>query len=378
MTGPSSVRQSRNWPSFDGIRAVSVLAIIMFHANYPSFIKGGYVAVDLFFTVSGFLITWLLVSEFDKFGGISYRKFYTRRALRLFPALAVVIVALVILVLADGGLVAWRHLTLVGVPYVVLYTGNWAIAFGNVLTLGLLSVTWTLAIEEQYYFLWPLALTTMLKRIDRQRIAFFLLGVALLEQVVRFLLGFASVSVSEWAQKSTLTHSDGLLLGSALALMWTARASWKLWPAIEKHADVIGATSAVVLGAVMIVGAAGVHQYVTFLWITLGVYACAALIIALVAKPDSWLSAILSWRPLVWVGKRSYGIYLWHFAMIELVGTWNLPQRHVHFVRFVLEVALTFAIATVSYRFIELPFLNRKTRYSRVSPDISPDPAPAV
>jgi peptidoglycan/LPS O-acetylase OafA/YrhL len=374
----TATEERRHWPALDGVRAVSVLAIITFHADYPSFIKGGFTAVDVFFTLSGFLITWLLVSEVDKLGDISFSKFYARRALRLFPALAVVLVAVVILVLAYGGLAPYRHATLFGIPGVLLYVSNWVIAFGKnpavggAPVLGLLSITWTLAIEEQYYLLWPVTLRKLLKRMSRQRIAAYLIAVAVLEQVARLAIGLAhNQAVDLWADKATVTHTDGLLLGTALALLWTCRKDSKWWPAIERRIGPIGIAGAVAMAILIVVPSAS-NEYTNSVWEILMVYSTLAVMTSLIALPASILSHVFAWRPLVWIGQRSYGIYLWHLTVIAIMFSVNLPHKHLHFTRFVLEVVVTMLIAGISYRFIEQPFLRRKARFTRVKPEVTP------
>jgi peptidoglycan/LPS O-acetylase OafA/YrhL len=353
------------WPAFDGVRALAVLAVMTFHADYPTFLKGGYVGVDVFFVLSGFLITWLLTAEHDKFDGISYRKFYSRRAFRLFPALVALIIGAVVLVLADGGLANERHLTLVGLPFVILYIGNWKVAFGSVVTLGLLSITWSLAIEEQYYILWPLGLTALLRRMSRQRIALLLAAAAIAEQVVRAILGFSnSVYLNGWIDKSTLTHTDGLLLGSALALWWSERLGSRIWHWIEQNATLVSLGGLAVLALVELAGVSKLHT--TDLWVTVAVYGTLLLLAGLVTGPAGPVSRVLAWRPLQWIGKRSYGMYLYHFGIILAVVTIHLPNHHVHFVRFVVEFAITFVVAALSYRFIEQPFLVRKERLARI------------
>ncbi len=364
MTGTPTER-GRQWPAFDGLRAIAVLAVVVFHASYPSFIHGGYVGVDVFFVLSGFLITWLLTTERDSLEGISYRKFYARRALRLFPALAALIVVSVILVAADGGLAAYRHETFIGLPWVVFYLGNWPIAWGTSLTLGLLAITWTLAIEEQYYLLWPLGLNKLLARFDRRRIAAGLIVAAVLEEVVRFVMGLSNdLAINLWADKATVTHSDGLLVGSALALMWTTRATWKLWPTIERRANELGILGAALVGASIIFGTPNLHT--TYIWVTVAVYGTLLLVTSLVARPTSWISTILALAPLQWIGKRSYGMYIWHFPIIALVLTLNLPAKHVHFTRFAIEIVAIFLTTAVSYQVIEQPFLRRKIRFARI------------
>ena len=137
---------------------------------------------------------------------------------------------------SHGGLAGAWHTTLIGIPFVILYVGIWSSAFGayNAVTLGLLAITWTLAIEEQYYLLWPLALSTLLKRMHHRRIAVILVAVALAEEVLRSGLDLLNKpQLYNWLDRSTLTHSDGLLIGSAFALMYTCRGQWKAWPAIR-------------------------------------------------------------------------------------------------------------------------------------------------
>ena len=351
----SSIRP-RTWPALDGVRAIAVLAVFTFHATYPTFLKGGYVGVDMFFVLSGFLITWLLTSEREQLGSISYGKFYARRALRLFPALYALIIVAAILVELDGGLAGARHTTLIGIPFVILYVGNWSSAFGayNAVTLGLLAITWTLAIEEQYYLLWPLALSRLLKRMHHRRIAVILVAVALAEEVLRSGLDLLNKpQLYNWLDRSTLTHSDGLLIGSALALMYTCRGQWKAWPAIRRRADALSVAGALVLAVAIVAGKPTLHS--TGLWETVAVYGSVALLAGLIAQPTSWPSRVLEWWPLQWIGKRSYGIYLWHFTVIVVVLTLNLPQRHLDLYRFVIELVATLVVAGLSFTFIERP-----------------------
>src|SRR6185437_8555828 len=151
-------KSTARWPALDGLRAVAVAAVVGFHYGV---VAPGWVGVDVFFVISGFLITTLLLEESEGHGRISLRRFWGRRALRLGPALlCAIVVALALSLLCTS---ATRHDTVTGVPWVLLYSGNWVRAMGPN-TLGLLGHTWSLAIEEQFYFLWPLVCVAVVAR----------------------------------------------------------------------------------------------------------------------------------------------------------------------------------------------------------------------
>jgi peptidoglycan/LPS O-acetylase OafA/YrhL len=364
---PSGVRR---WPAFDGLRAVAILSVMAYHLEYHDFLRGGYVGVDVFFVLSGFLITWLLTTEVDRLGGISLGKFYARRALRLFPALGLTIVASLLLVMVDGAFAGgYRHESLVALPFVVLYIGNWRAAFSSLYGLGIFGVTWSLAIEEQFYLFWPLGLARLLKVANRQKIALGLVAVAGAEMVVRAIIDVSSGSWV-WAYMSTFTHSDGLLLGSAIALLWTVRTELKPWALIERYANQLGVLGVAVLAVVIFLGSPDPHQMA--FWMPLAVVATAAILVSVAVFPQNVLSTILQWRPLQWVGKRSYGCYLYHAPIFVLVDTLSLPNHHVRIQRFVIDFAATFVVAALSYRYLEKPFLNRKTRFSRITVEVAP------
>jgi peptidoglycan/LPS O-acetylase OafA/YrhL len=358
------VSRVQRWPAFDGLRAIAILSVMAYHLEYNNFLRGGYVGVDVFFVLSGFLITWLLTTEIDRFGAISLSKFYARRALRLFPALALVLVASVVLVLLDGAFAGTRRQTLEAVPFVVLYIGNWRAAFTSLFGLGILGVTWSLAIEEQFYLFWPLALSASLRRTTRQRIAMALVFIAVLEMIARAIIDRTS-GHWVWAYMSTFTHSDGLLVGSALALLWTVRTELKPWPFVEKNASTLGVLGAAVLAAVIVL--ANPEPREMPLWISLAVCGTAALLLSVIIRPESVLSKVLQWRPLQWIGKRSYGCYLYHAPIFVIVPTLSLPADHLRIYRFIIDFGATFVVAALSYRLVEQPFLNRKTRFTRVA-----------
>jgi peptidoglycan/LPS O-acetylase OafA/YrhL len=364
---PSGVRR---WPAFDGLRAIAILSVMAYHLEYNDVLRGGYVGVDVFFVLSGFLITWLLTTEVGQFGGINVGKFYARRALRLFPALAFTIVASVLLVVFREAFAGtYRHESLVALPFVVLYVGNWRVAFGAFTSLGIFGVTWSLAIEEQFYVLWPLGLGRLLKIANRKKIALCLVAVAILEMVVRAVIDVFSGSWV-WAYMSTFTHSDGLLIGCAIALLWTVRTEVKAWSLIERYATPLGVLGAAVLGVVIFLGSPAPHLMAILM--PLAVVASAAIVVSVAIRPQDLLCRLLQWRPLQWIGKRSYGCYLYHAPIFVLVDTLSLPNHHVRLERFLIDFAGTFVVAALSYRYLEVPFLNRKARFTRVTPEASP------
>jgi len=364
---PDHSSRAQRWPAFDGVRGLAVLAVICFHV-YPSFFKGGYTGVDVFFVLSGFLITSLLTAEYDKYADISFGKFYARRALRLLPALAVVMIAAVVLVFAFGKLEPFRHETLIGLPFVAFYVGNWAIVV-QAAALGVLSITWTLAIEEQYYLLWPLVLSRLLRRLDRQHLAYTLIGLAAVEMVVRLVLSYSNVSYNVITY-STATHSDGLLLGSGLGLLWSMGGAWRLRSEIARRANALTIVGIAVPVLVLFFGTPSLHK--VNLWVAVAVVATGLLLLGLVSRDDGLMNRVMELPPLLWVGKRAYGFYLWHYP-IFLVVYYEITSihSHIHLVQLLLVLAGTFVVAGLSYRFVERPFLDRKARFSRVQLEAS-------
>src|SRR5580700_5306780 len=152
------------WPALDGIRALAVLAVLCVHWH-PSQFAGGFIGVDMFFVLSGFLITSVLLSEVRRTEIINLGHFYARRALRLLPALACMLIVVSLAVESIPQLAPVRANAIGGLVWVVFYAGNWAIVTGH--NLGILTPTWSLSLEEQFYLLWPLALLPLLPRIGR-------------------------------------------------------------------------------------------------------------------------------------------------------------------------------------------------------------------
>ena len=347
------------WLPLDGLRAIAVMLVICYHMGFH-LDQGGFIGVDVFFVLSGFLITSILLREVDKRGAVGFKNFYARRALRLFPVLAVLLAVCVVASLVASHQV-WAAPTLSGLPFVIGYVSNWALVFSsNPHALGLLGHTWSLAVEEQFYLIWPLIFVALVARIaNRRAIAYVLLVLAALESVYRFAMLTHGV-IGYRAGESLDLRSDGLLVGCALAFLLATRVprpstvrTRRLWLGLAITAFAMLAL--VVLSVPEVAGARGA------IGLTVAVGATAVILWHLVTSEPSLLHKGLATRPMVWVGRRSYGLYLWHLPIIILVASTALAKLpHLS----LIELASFFVFAGLSYRFIEQPFLRRKARFT--------------
>lgn len=355
----------RQLPGLDGLRAIAVVAVIVFHLN-PSWLPGGFLGVDIFFVISGYLITSLLLSEHQRSGRVALPRFWGRRARRLLPALGVLLLAVTLLAacFARDGLTDLQG----DLPASIFYVLNWALVFGHdsyASTFGrppLLQHLWSLSVEEQFYLLWPPILVFLLRRrLTREQIA----GVA---------LGGAAVSASLMAGLfrpgrnpsavyfGTHTHAEGLLLGCALA---AAIPPWQMTAAVAPTArKVLERSGAVALLAVLAgLATLGFTSSVTYRGGLLLVDVATAVVVATVAHPASRLGAALGRQPLRWIGLRSYSLYLWHWPIFEMTRpgidlAWStLPDD-------LLRLSLTVAAAELSYRFVEQPWREGRAQFA--------------
>ena len=308
-------------PELDGLRGIAIALVIGSHAQIPGFGGGAAAGVTLFFVLSGYLITSLLVAERDRLGRIDLRAFYVRRALRLLPALYTV----TIVVLVGYALGLWANVpaTASGIVGMLAYVGNWTAAAG--FSSGVLGHTWSLAVEEQFYILWPLALILGLRYADRRIVAVVALAVAV--AVLPWRLHVATTTAGYRTFLGTDTNADSLLLGCAIAI---------LQPRLSKLTGLAGIVGLLVVSELWRSSADTVPMF------SLGAVTSA---LAVAACPT-----LLAWRPLVYLGRISYGLYLWHHLLIWSGIPWPV----------VLLGAM--AIASVSYRYVERPFLRLKDR----------------
>ncbi|HET8601463.1 MAG TPA: acyltransferase family protein [Segeticoccus sp.] len=342
----------------DGLRALAILGVLVYHLRSDS-LPGGYLGVDVFFVVSGFLITTLLLRELRDRGRLDLPHFWLRRARRLLPALVLVVVCSIVLGFAVGDdLLVHIARQTVGA---LTFSNNWVeIAAGSSYfahTSPLLFMNfWSLAVEEQFYLFWPLALALILalarSTAVRVRIALLLAAASALAMAVIFQVGGDATRV----YYGTDTHLFGLMIGAALAFTWAAPErplESRRWQRVRMP---VAAVSLVGLLALMRV----LDQPSGFTFrggILLASLLTAGLIAALLG-PDSLLRRALDLPPLVWVGQRSYGIYLWHWPMI-LVVTAALPattaDSAMSWTGRGLAVALTLVLSWASYRWLEVP-----------------------
>ena len=334
-------------PALDGLRALAVLPVLLFHGGAPGF-QWGYVGVDLFFVLSGYLITTILFKEYTQTGRISLISFYRRRALRLLPALAVLCLAF----LFYAGIVI-RNLPqgLKEVSIVIFYLGNWTRAF----RIGLpeyLGHTWTLAIEEQFYLLWPVLLLAILALNSRVTSALRLI-LLLITAITcwRVILTFQGANADR-LYNGTDTRADALLIGAALALALAAPMFTRQLRALARYFW-LPATAIIVVVPIFFPWNDRHMFFGGF-----SVVALAAATILTAALDGGALAQILSNPAFVWIGQRSYGLYLWHYP-IMLVG---LFYFHIPLGWWLtaIEICCTFVLATLSYMFIERPFLERR------------------
>ncbi len=349
-------------PGLDGLRALSVTAVLLYHADV-SWMTGGFLGVDVFFVISGYLITSLLLAEQGASGRVGLGRFYLRRARRLLPALFVVLatVSLFTVVFLPDEIRTLRADVVAALGYA---TNWWQIAEEQSYVAALsrpplLRHLWSLAVEEQFYLVWPLLLVGMMKLWGgRRRPMLIATGVGIVASFTTMLVLSLPHDFRFFEPSRVYFGSDTrvftMLLGAALAMVWSP---WKLNPRIPAPArnalDAVGA--AALVGLFAIFATAHYQSNVLFRGGFLGVAILAAIVIAVAVHPASRLGAVaLGHQPLRWIGERSYGIYLWHWPVFMLTR----PDSDVSLTggaNLALRLGITLAIAELSYRFIEEP-----------------------
>jgi peptidoglycan/LPS O-acetylase OafA/YrhL len=355
----------RYQPALDGLRGISILAVMAFHNGM---LRGGYLGVDIFFTLSGFLITTLLLQEHARSGTINWTEFYARRALRLLPAATATII---VCGLATTLTIPERHRLSASlfVLAVFLYAGNWAAIRGY--HQGLLGHTWSLSIEEQFYLVWPLVLKRLLRLIS-VRTLFWALTATATAAIVYRLVSAARGAGGRYLYLGTDMHGDPLLIGCAAAcwLSWWGCAPCTTGVATSSLRWRVLALVAFAVTAASLI-AVDLQAYFTHLVSTSCVAVATAVVILEIFMPGSYLERVLNVRPLVWVGKRSYALYLWHYPIFLLGNALWSFQMEFRPENVVPCWLLSLLVADLSFRFIERPALRLKSRLRGHAPAVA-------
>jgi peptidoglycan/LPS O-acetylase OafA/YrhL len=342
-------------PSLDGVRAVSVVAVLLYHAGFE-WMHGGFLGVEVFFVVSGFLITSLLLDERERSGRIVLRAFWLRRARRLLPALFMVLLAIGLWAALFGSAQMRSDLRR-DYPWGIFYAANWGQIFGGAQYFGNLSPLrhlWSLAVEEQWYLLWPLAFValsrTRWRTAERGRIV---LGCAALVMIVTWFMARSPELTDDRVNLlylSTFTRASGLLLGAGAAFVWRPwRSPRRPVGSAGPVLDIAGVAAAVVL--LISFASVSLVDRSLYRWQLALASVASLVVVAVVVHPASrLLRPACSWTPLVEIGKRSYGLYLWSWpiSVVAKAYTGSWP-------RFIGAMLVTAMVAELSYRYVETP-----------------------
>ena len=348
-------------PGLDGVRALAVLCVLGFHEGW-SWLPGGFLGVDVFFVLSGFLITDILAAKFGRDGNVGLRTFWQRRARRLLPALGLMLltVTAAVTVLEPSQ----RSTLAPALLGAITYTSNWWQAFAHVSYFSLYGPPpvfqhlWSLAVEEQFYLIWPLVLAVVLLLVRNRALRVLIAWAAAAASAYVMFAIYVPGKDPSLVYYGTDTHASALLIGAALALTWplakVAAAAGKL----RLSFDVLGGIGLVVL-ALAAWHFAGGDPFVYPYGLVIAALAAGGLVLA--AAAPGRIAALVSWTPLRWLGVRSYGIYLWHWPVIAITvgidprGASTLGAR-------VIDVIVPIGLAAASWHWLEEPILRNGLR----------------
>jgi peptidoglycan/LPS O-acetylase OafA/YrhL len=342
-------------PGLDGLRAISVVAVIFYHAGF-GWMHGGFLGVEVFFVVSGYLITSLLLEEREGSGGVRLRQFWLRRARRLLPALFSVLIAVGVWIALFGTAQQQSDLHRDYLPG-IFYFANWGQIFGGAQYFGNFSPLrhlWSLAVEEQWYLLWPLAFVLITRRKKRTfEIGRLILAAAAVVLVITWWLAASTALTSDrtnFLYLSTLTRSSGLLLGAGAAFLWRP---WRAKAPAPGRAGVV--LNVAGLGATAMLVYAFTTAHLTdrsiYRWQLAVVSMLSLVVVAAVVHPAASLArSFFSSPALVGLGKRSYGVYLWSWPISVICGAYAGSWT-----RFIAAMSVTIVVSEFSYIYIETP-----------------------
>ena len=355
-------------PAIDGLRAIAVIAVILYHLGI-SWIPGGFLGVDLFFVISGYVITRLLLDSIQERGGLDLRDFYMARIRRLLPPLVFMIVVTSIVVGIWAPDTTKKFLT--DAPFSLFGGMNWWLVFNQqdyFESSGrppLLQHTWSLAVEAQFYLLWPLILLLVLKYFGKKVIPAAALTIAAISGVALMLVSFqldaANSSKVSHIYFGTDTHSIGLFLGAALAVSWIPQNfNLQVSRRAQDFIDGIGVFGFIgILATFALIDESKPTLY-RIAFPLAGIFGTAILIS--IVHPASRFAPLLRNRVLLWIGERSYAIYLWHWVIFQI----SRPQVDLdgeNWALFSLRILLVLAMADISLRLVELPIRSGAVAY---------------
>lgn len=353
-------REFRHVPGLDGVRGVAVVLVVAFHygklwrTGTGGLLPAGYIGVDVFFVLSGFLITSLLMNERAANGEVSFKRFYIRRALRLLPALFALLCAHMVYSQV-------KHVRmgeeLKQVASVFAYVSNFAQTYWlpKMITSGL-SFTWSLAIEEQFYLVWPVVLLFGVLKFAKSRTSILVVvfGLAALSALIRiYLWKFGSGYPAAYMRPDA--RADGLLIGAGCAFLWR----WRWVP--KQYLNEVALVAFVgIIGTAFVIPA----QSTAMFWGGFTVVSAAAAVVILATVEDAWVLQGLMEKPwLRGLGKVSYGLYLWHALSLRIA--FSLLEGHGPLIVGGVGLVITAATTTTSWYLVEQPFLRLKDRLGR-------------
>jgi peptidoglycan/LPS O-acetylase OafA/YrhL len=355
-------------PAIDGLRALAVIAVMFYHLGF-SWIPGGFLGVDLFFVISGYVITRMLLDSIAQSGGLDLRGFYLARLRRLLPALLFMLTTTVIAV----GI--WAPDTikrlLIDAPFALTGTINWWLVaneqdyFESIGRPPLLQHTWSLAVEAQFYLIWPLILYFILKKFGKKHIPVAALSIAAASGIALLLVSVsidaANASKVSHVYFGTDTHSIGLFLGAALAVSWIPQNfRVEISRKGQNFIDGIGVIGFIgILATFLFIDASNPAMY-KIAFPLAGIFGAA--IIASIVHPASRFAPVLQNKVLLWIGERSYAIYLWHWVIFQVTRP-TVDLAGQAWALYSLRILIVFALADISLRYIELPIRRGVIQY---------------
>ncbi|MGG0730701.1 acyltransferase family protein [Bacillus paramycoides] len=355
MTKPIK-KNSRYMVGLDSLRGLAILGVILYHINF-NWMPGGFLGVTVFFVLSGYLITDILAMEWKRNKRIDLKKFWLSRARRLLPGMIVMLVITLawITIFHSSLLEKMRGDSLAA----LFYVSNWWYIyhklsyFDNFNQLSPLNHFWSLAVEEQFYVVWPFIISLGFYYIKKQSRMILLICLGAAASALTMAILYEPGADPSRIYYGTDTRAFSLLIGAALALLWPSnRLANKIIPKARLILDVVGGTALIII----LVMFWKTNQYDPFLYnggmVLLSI--ATALLVANLAHPASRIAQFLRFKPLRWIGVRSYGIYLWHYPILTLT-TPKVNAGDFSPIRAILQFLLILMIAQISWKYIEKP-----------------------